>query len=105
MDAIPLPHLAKHYHCRNVALSEQIQHPPARGHAYLGLGFHEHYRGRPQAALENFQRSGDFYKEAGHLRGVAVAKTRAGSILGRIGDFASAIKAAREAIQIGQDSG
>ncbi|MDA2910834.1 AAA family ATPase [Nitrospiraceae bacterium AH_259_D15_M11_P09] len=103
LNAISLRRLAEHYHRRNVAWSEQIQHPRALGHAYLGLGIHEHYSGRPQAALDHFRRAITAYKEAGHLRGMAATKARAGSVLGRLGAFPSAIEVAQEAIRIGRD--
>lgn len=103
LDAIRLPRLAENYHRRNIAWSEEIQHPRALGYAYLGLGIHEHYMGRAQTALAHYKQAAISFEESGHLRGLAAAKARAGSVWGRLGSFHSAIGLAKEAIRLGEE--
>lgn len=106
LDTIPLlSRFAEQYHRRNITLSEEINHPRAMGHAYLGLGIHEHYQGNASAALETLQRASDSYSQAGDLRGASASNGRKSRILGHIGEFGQAIVVAKEIINLGRDSG
>ena len=103
LDALPLSRVANFYHRSNVALSEKIRHPRAKGHAYLGLGIHEHYCGEIKDALDNLAKAETAYREAGNMRGVAAARSRISRLLWLQGKFGPAVNAAEESIRIGRE--
>ena len=105
LDVIPIQKFAEYYHRRNVFLSKEIAHPRAKGHAFLGLGIHEHYQGNPTEAIKHLELAASAYQDAGALRGLSASKGRISRIFGYLGDFTNSSKVSQQVIRLGEDSG
>jgi len=102
LDAVPIFRLAEHYHRQSVALAEQIEHPRAMGHAYLGRGAHEHHKGEWDLALDYYQRATDAFRQAGDLRGMGASLSLSSRLHELHGEFTKAWEMAEHVARIGQ---
>jgi tetratricopeptide (TPR) repeat protein len=104
-DVVGWHRLAEHYHRRALTLGDQVEDPTAVSLAHLCMGFHEHFLGHWDSALEHFERSAHLSSRSGDLRGSGAALSRNFHICVHRGEIARARALAQEVLRIGEEGG
>jgi len=104
-DLVGMFWLAEKYHHRGLAMAEHSENPLAIGHSYLGLAFHEHYRGHWDSAMISCEKGANIQWEVGHLRGWADPTMLLSMMYLFRGDFDKSRELTQRVYQIGEEGG
>jgi tetratricopeptide (TPR) repeat protein len=105
LDVVNRNRLASRYIERAVGIAEELDHPVAKGEAYLALGVHAFIAGDLDLASSYFETSQRSYREAGELRGWGVTRTLGSWAIRLRGRFEESLAQASDALRVGTDAG
>jgi tetratricopeptide (TPR) repeat protein len=105
-DFARMPWLAVRYQRRAMELAVAINHPNAMGHAYLGRSYHEHHiLGHWDAAIQDYERAAQYFREAGELRWWGAMALMVGWLMRARGDVGKSLELCEHIVREGEDAG
>jgi tetratricopeptide (TPR) repeat protein len=104
LDFLCLFRLAEHYHCRAVALGEQIGHLGAASWAHIGQGLHSNFHlGELDGPAESVRKAAEMCQEIGDLRYWGTATYNQAYFLTFQAKYDQALRLSQDLVHLGQE--